>query len=315
MKQRLKINFTDFWASFNKEDNLFVALLKMYYDVELSDTPDLIIYSCFGFNYMNYDCHKIFYTGENVRPNFKECDFALTFDYESYGDKNLRLPLYRWRGDLEIFIQPKDIDKITEEKKKFCCMLVSNPGGKERNLFFEKLSAYKKVDSGGKHLNNMGGQTVADKMEFIKEYKFTLSFENASYPGYTTEKIVEPMVVNSIPVYWGNPLVGNDFNTKSFINVHDYRSFDEAIKRIIEIDNDDNLYRQYLQEPYFKENVFPADMHFEELSRRLQIAINGFLNKPAIADNAVSKLYSLANKTRRKMLARIYGKPHWAFKF
>ena len=78
------------------------------------------------------------------------------------------------------------------------------------------MSSKEKVDSGGKFLNNVGGP-VTDKLSFIKDYKFVISFENSSYPGYTTEKILEPMLVNSIPVYWGNPLVYNDFNYRTYI--------------------------------------------------------------------------------------------------
>ena len=71
------------------------------------------------------------------------------------------------------------------------------------------------------YLNNVGGP-VKNKIDFIMDHKFTIAFENSSYPGYTTEKIFEPMLVNSIPLYWGNPLVDRDFNTKSFLNFHDY---------------------------------------------------------------------------------------------
>ena len=301
MKKKLKIDFTDFWSGFNKEENIFINMLRDFYDVEISSHPDLLFYSCYSFNYIKYNCLKIFYTAENVRPDFKECDFALSFDYDEYGGKNLRLPLYRWRGDLETFTRPKDIDKILEEKKKFCCMLVSNPNGKERNFFFEKLSKYKKVDSGGSYCNNIGGQKVADKMAFIKDYRFTLSFENASYPGYTTEKLVEPMVVNSIPIYWGNSLAGNDFNTKSFVNVHDYAGFDEAIEAIITIDKNELLYRQYLQQPYFKNNIFPSNLSFPYLSAQLQQAVEKIMLQPAVANTFTSRCYSLAKKTRAQM--------------
>jgi hypothetical protein len=311
--KELRVNFSDFWHGFNKEDNLFIHLLRKHYNVVLSDNPDVLIYSCYSFNYMKYDCYKIFYTGENIRPNYRECDFALSFDYESYGNKNLRLPLYRWRADLEGLTAKKDIDKILAEKKKFCCMLVSNPSGKERNLFFEKLSKYKKVDSGGKHLNNIGGMHIADKIQFIKQYKFTMSFENASYPGYTTEKLVEPMTVNSVPIYWGNPLVAGDFNAKSFINLHDYNSFDEAIERIIEIDNNEDLYKKYLEEPYFDNNIFPSSLDWNILSGKLQMGIEEMLSKDAIGSSMRSKWYSIANKTRRNSLAKLYGRAHWDY--
>ena len=85
-------------------------------------------------------------------------------------------------------------------------MLVSNPNAKEGIDFFNALSVVKHVDSGGRHLNKIG-YSVDNKMEFIKDYKFVIAFENSSYPGYTTEKILEPLVAGCIPVYWGSPAV------------------------------------------------------------------------------------------------------------
>lgn len=81
-------------------------------------------------------------------------------------------------------------------------------------------------------------------------YKFSIAFENASYKGYTTEKLITSMQADTIPVYWGNPNVGAEFNTKSFINCHDYKSFDDVIEKIKELDNDENAYKKMFAEPW-----------------------------------------------------------------
>ena len=93
-----------------------------------------------------------------------------------------------------------------------------------------------------------------DKCQFINQYKFTLAFENNCYPGYTTEKLVEPMRMNSLPIYWGNKQVDRDFNPKSFINLYDFKTEDDAIDWIIKVDQDDELYMSYFREPYFHSN-------------------------------------------------------------
>jgi len=254
MKKKLKIDFADFSEGFEKESNYFFALLSSQYDVEITDSPDFLIYSVFGLDYLNYDCIRILYTGENRRPNFDECDYAFSFDF-SDDKRNFRLPFYSYFCDTSVLTRPKpDPDTILKGKTGFCNMVTSNPMGKDRATFFHKLSDYKRVDSGGKYLNNVGGP-VADKMAFIKNYKFSIAFENSCYPGYTTEKIVEAMTAHTIPIYWGNPLVQRDFNTKSFVNCHDYANFDEVVRRIKEIDNDDGLYRSYMEEPYFVDNI------------------------------------------------------------
>ena len=130
------------------------------------------------------------------------------------------------------------------------------------------MSKYKKVDSGGRYLNNIGGP-VADKLDFIKEYKFTIAFENSSLSGYTTEKILEPMSVNSLPLYWGNPNVAIDFNPKSFINVNEFSSMGEAIEEIIRIDKNDDLYLTLLNRPWL-ENPRSLDDWFASLDNFLR---------------------------------------------
>lgn len=312
MKPVLKIQFTDFWPDFNSRDNLFIDLLSDNYTVKISDNPDLLFYSVYDFKFMQYRCPKIFYTAENVRPNFWECDFAISFDYNNYKGRNLRLPLYRWRGDLKNLCLEKDPGSIIGQKTKFACMVVSNGSCKERNRFFEMLNRYRKVDSGGKYLNNVGGP-VKDKVEFIKEYKFVLAFENSSYPGYTTEKIVEPMLVNSLPIYWGNPVINRDFNPKSFVNIHDYNSFDEAIESIIQIDKNDELYRKYLSEPFFEGNTFPADMEFGYFKKKLNEIVNLVLDKKPVSSKFLYLAIARYNKQRRKLLSRIYHRPHFQF--
>ena len=79
-KRTIKIQFVDFWDGFNKHDNEFVTVLKEKYEVNLSDNPDYLFYSGFGFQHLKYNCIRIFYTGECITPNFNECDYAISFD-------------------------------------------------------------------------------------------------------------------------------------------------------------------------------------------------------------------------------------------
>jgi hypothetical protein len=119
------------------------------------------------------------------------------------------------------------------------------------------LSRYQKVDSGGTFENNMGapiGPTTADKLEFLRPYKFNIAFENQALPGYTTEKICEAMRARCIPIYWGSSRVQTEFNPRSFLNFSDFPSTEALIERIKEIDAKRELYLEYLREPYFLGN-------------------------------------------------------------
>lgn len=77
-------------------------------------------------------------------------------------------------------------------------------------------------------------------MAFINEYKFNLAFENSSYPGYVTEKLMHALQANTVPIYWGDPGVRSDFNPKRFVNVHDFTSDGALLEHLIGLDRDDD---------------------------------------------------------------------------
>ena len=144
--------------------------------------------------------------------------------------------------------------------RKFCNFIYSNgfsgKGAFLRQDFCKKLMMYKKVDCPGKILNNMKnaieprqGNWEAGKLEFMKNYKFSIAFENSLSDGYTTEKLLHPFRVDSIPIYWGNPRIGEEFNTKAFINCNDYESFDDVVEKVKELDANDDAYLDMLSQP------------------------------------------------------------------
>jgi hypothetical protein len=245
----LRLLFCDFWPGFQPEDTIFMQVLVKHFEVEITDNPDFLIYSNFGSKYLNYDVPRVFYSSENIRPDFNLCDYALAFDRMVFGDRYYRFPIYLLERQREL--HEIGSRRWSKAPKKFCTFIYSNDSADPaRDEFFRLLSQYKKVDSGGRHLNNLG-YAVADKKAFQKDYKFSIAFENSSTPGYSTEKIVDAYVAGTVPIYWGDPEIGRDFNTSSFVNAHDYRSLSEVVERVVELDRNDAMYRQMYEMPFF----------------------------------------------------------------
>ena len=254
--QKIKIFFEDFWQVFDHHNNFITKILEKEYEIVIDSNPDYLFFSVYGYNHLKYrNCIKIFYSAENIEPDFNLCDYAIAFQFMNAGDRYLRYPLYLISGFEQLNNYPFNNEKALN--RKFCNFVYSNSNWADpiREKFFKKLSKYKKVDSGGKLFNNIG-TPVKNKIDFIRDYKFTIAFENSSLSGYTTEKIVDPMVVNSMPIYWGNPDIDLDFNKQSFICVNDYETIDEAINEIIRLDNDDEAYIQKLSTPWFCDNNY-----------------------------------------------------------
>jgi hypothetical protein len=285
MKSRLKVNFENFWPDYQKKDNYFYNLLSQKFQVEISDDPDLLIFS---YDYTgkradrNYDPNKVkkvFFGCENVEPNFEDCHAAISQKYIDR-ENHFRLPLWtqyvNWFGSRPLvsnrdqcyLIDPKsllekrfDPDALLKQKTSFCNFLYTQPRGL-RMTFMDHFQGYKKIDSAGKLHNNMGG-TVQGRSDHVfkilwqESYKFTASLENDLDPGWTTEKLLHPMSTLSLPIYWGNEKVSDEFNTSSFINIHEFDSMEDVVKRVIEIDSNDDLYLDILSRPWFVDNKFP----------------------------------------------------------
>jgi hypothetical protein len=277
----MKLAFTDFWDGFQPHNNFFLHLFgEIYKDVELvapSEEFDVLIYSCFGDSHKKFDKNKvvkIFYAGEKffiqgqnakvIEPNFEECTYSFSYEFNEHEGKNVRIPLWLLQidwFDKANYVNPeyviplneiKDNEFIRTPKDKFC-VFVNNSLFENRIECIEKLNKYKKVDCYGKPFKNWFYGEL-NKYKIISQYKFIICFENFLYSGYHTEKLVHAKSAGCVPIYSAEKEgVAKDFNVNSFINLEDFGSMDELVDYIIKVDNDDDLYNKYKNEPIFNE--------------------------------------------------------------
>lgn len=249
MKKKIRCFFVDFWPGFDYSYHL--AFLLSENDIIIDkENPDYLFYSCFGNRHLQYDrCIKIFYSFENAIPDLNLCDYAVSLSEIQCGDRtfSLRIPLFKGRDVYRPELEP---EKLLD--RKFCNFVYSNNYCADpfREKIFNALSKYKRIDSGGAFLNNMGGQ-IEDKQAFLKEYKFTLAIENSSQPGYVTEKIFDPFIAQSLPIYWGSPSISSNYRSNSFVNLMDFSSIEEAVEEIIRLDQDDTAYLEKITTPFW----------------------------------------------------------------
>ena len=265
-KKTIRVKYVDFWDSDAKP---FYKELSQFYNVELSDEPDYVFFGVhdghggYGESHLTYNnCIKILYTLECFAPDFNLCDYAMGYDYISLGDRYLRWPswymceiLHVNLRKMALLMQKKheNIEGILSRKTDFCSFIVSNGAADPiRQAAFEALSSYKRVNSGGRFLNNIGlppGVGVADKLEFQKKHKFSLAFENCAFPGYTSEKLIDAFAAQTVPIYWGDPTIKETFNPKAFIDASDFDSLESLVDYVKKVDEDDELYMEMLRQP------------------------------------------------------------------
>ena len=267
----MNIAFLDFWQypkPFDPNNNFLTNLLRLSKDIQIvnPNDADLIIYSCFGNeNKMYNHCKKIFYTGECIRPDYNHCDYSITFDFDSYEDRNIRIPLWYFYIDwfsIKTYGNPEYLIPVNyltgeneftkKEKNKFCSAVFSQNRDDIRFDFVNRLKSYKDVDCYGKiHVNSLpDGERY--KMDIISDYKFNMCFENTIYPGYFTEKLLHAKIAGCLPIYYSDKSYSNDFNPNGCINLIDFENQESLIEYIKEIDSDYSLYQKISKEPLFE---------------------------------------------------------------
>jgi hypothetical protein len=117
--------------------------------------------------------------------------------------------------------------------KTLFCAFLYHKSWPHRDAWFHRLSQYKRVDGLGRVLHNVpapplttrfleataipgdrfdrhvhltGSTTVTYNdlaVEAYAPYRFVLSIENTWADGYATEKLVNPILAHSVPLYWG----------------------------------------------------------------------------------------------------------------
>ncbi len=224
-----------------------------YYAVKAAGVqPDLVVLGPYADQTRDFPpfpgVPTVFHTAEQVPVPLDCADVFLNLGFtpptEATADRVIRLTHWMmsidWFGaDNERLVNPKviplervcTVDKAEwERKQKFCAFVVSNPMNPVRNAAFQTLDSYKHVDSAGRLYNNVGDGIFAGagggggelrKLEFLKDYKFVLAYENQRAPGYITEKIMHAKAAGAVPIYWGAREVVEDFDTRGFVNVND----------------------------------------------------------------------------------------------
>jgi len=261
MKQ-LRISVVDFGLGYGLADRVLDWVVDQYDVAFVTRDADYILHSCHGYDVLQHPGVRIFVPGENVLTDFNLSDYALGFERLSFGDRYRRLPLYRlYKPAYERLLRAPP--PVVRAKTGFCAFVASSSAGDiARERIVALLDTHKRVAMGGGWLNNVGGP-VSNKYAFQSRYKFAIAFENASTPGYTTEKITDAFASGAVPIYWGDPKVAQDFNPEAFVNCHDFPSLEAAAACVREIDHDDNRYRRMLAAPCFRHGREPEELREE----------------------------------------------------
>lgn len=263
---------------------------------------------------------RVLFAAELRGANFDFFDFVIGWEDDIISPRYLRLPpTFRESWFFEN-CAPNQA-RFMDQEREFCNFIYSNSRAHPfRDQFFHALNHAKSVDSLGGHLNNrripdrirdLGQPWGLEKISIQENYDFSIAIENGCYSGYSTEKIITACLAGSIPVYWGNPSVGKDFNPQRFISLHDFDTIDEAVRFILELSADRDRMNFIKAQPLFNQEQERRNKAFKQelssfLDRIAQASLSSTLCRPVgtLTDESerlfreMASLQDLLEKTR-----------------
>lgn len=177
-------------------------------------------------------------TGENVRHDFHQCDYAISFDLGVNTHKHFRMPywmeLVDWSKEdvtgnlnprygrllnLDRLLQPLGDDFLSRPQK--AAIFASHLREPRRSLLEAVKKEIEVIEYGRSFSPNIKNHLESGivKYDELQKVAFNLCPENGMYPGYYTEKIPEAFMAGCLPITWVDENVKADFNPKAFINL------------------------------------------------------------------------------------------------
>ncbi|XP_043510998.1 alpha-(1,3)-fucosyltransferase 10 isoform X1 [Frieseomelitta varia] len=180
------------------------------------------------------------------------------------------------------FISTKEKTKLLRERNLAPLLYIQSDcdTASNRDIYVAELMKYIRVDSYGTCLNNaqldkrlkenyLEILNNEDFLSFIANYKFTIAFENAVCDDYITEKLWRPLIVGSIPIYYGSPSFKDWLpNNMSAISVLDFKDPANLANFLHNLSNNEIEYNKYLSHKLIDNYEIENERLKEVLERR-----------------------------------------------
>jgi hypothetical protein len=203
-----------------------------------------------------------------IKENYHFFENIFTFDKNllELSDKFILVPIggcWIKEEERKIYEKNTDISIIASNKRQ-------TEGHKLRHNVIAAFSEDYDIDIYG---NGNGYKFIENKIESLKDYKFSIVIENCKSDYYFTEKIVDCFQTGTIPIYWGCPSINNFFKLD---DIFIFNNLQELENILFKIKNKEIFYENYLNDVFY---------NYEESKKYIiadDIIYNNFLDKKTI---------------------------------
>jgi hypothetical protein len=286
-KPCLSVSFHNFYRIFDPASSFIVRALSSRYDVRIEPVGrDVQFSNVFGTNPLpqipGVRPLRVWWTTEAQDPHGTIFDLHFGFQPTSLlGRRWTRFPFWIsiidwWNPASSMAVQRILGPRSLTKRPHFCSFVYSN-NPSIRTEFFLRLNEKRPVESLGRYLNNRGRRLDGREalLTALGQSRFNIAFENRVSPGYITEKLVDPLMVGAIPIYWGASEAKSDFNPAAFIYANDFPNFDDLMRHVLRLADSEDACAEIASAPAFPDNRIPYEHTPDFFVGRIEEALTG----------------------------------------
>jgi len=274
---RQAVLFRGFWPNFTPHcavAKFFLEIIKNIYQEDEITTASsfqeasILFESCFDGTALPWKPwhasgdgrpKTFLFSGESYNlPNWKDYDIVFSGETITAHSNIVPLPLYQLYL-LDIGEPPQPEHRLMPEKDVL--VMISNPNGQVRSHFLQALETSDlKITYAGRYKNNIGGSFThsfgtPEFNTFASQFKFIVTMENSQQENYITEKVLQGLFAENIPIYWGAPRIADYINPQRIVSLKeesfgDKSSIKETIERMRHLAANPDEWLETVRQPW-----------------------------------------------------------------
>ncbi|WP_371224635.1 glycosyltransferase family 10 domain-containing protein [Roseovarius sp. 2305UL8-3] len=122
------------------------------------------------------------------------------------------------------------------EKSQMCSLIASAKRSETGHVLRHEMADW--IATEGHAIDVMGGgyAPFKRKSDGLAPYRYSLVIENVQEPNYFTEKLVDAILCQCVPIYWGCPNIANFIDPAAMIITNSIQEMQDAVRNMSKAD-------------------------------------------------------------------------------
>lgn len=131
-----------------------------------------------------------------------------------------------------------DWQSVDTSKSKMCSLIASSKRSQQGHVLRHAVADWITRQQLPVDLMGGGYAPFGDKAEGLAPYRYSLVIENVAEKNYFTEKLIDALLCDCVPIYWGCPNIDDFFDTSGMILCQSEAELQQAIRAMSPADYD-----------------------------------------------------------------------------